>query len=300
MKSSLFLTKALALGCALWGSAASATTVAYYRFEDGPVDTEMAVDQGGEGQVIDSSGNGSHFSGYPGWMPSGNTGPFFRSNVAAATIPQTGAANTLSAQLDGNDDIYDPNPTTSHLNNFSFSSFTVETYVNFTSLTGFQTMVGRDDTADVNEHDESFFYLQKTGSNNFRVSLTLADGSTRIAVTDGATIGADTWYHVAAVGDTSAGTLELFVDGVSVGLTTGFTGLYDPMVASNDNEWSIGRGEFQESGGDKLNGYLDEVRFSDVALSPDQFLSNIPEPSTYALLFGLSALTWVAIRRRKA
>jgi hypothetical protein len=46
---------------------------------------------------------------------------------------------------------------------------------------------------------------------------------------------------------------------------------------------------------------IDEVRFSDTALTQSQLLiSSIPEPSTYALALGSLSLCFVWLRRRRA
>lgn len=44
------------------------------------------------------------------------------------------------------------------------------------------------------------------------------------------------------------------------------------------NSWTLGRGPYGGSSADSIGGYLDEVRISDVALAPSQFLNVIPSP----------------------
>ena len=154
--------------------------------------------------------------------------------------------------------------------------------------------MGRDDNGE-GTGAQSLFYRSKSDTDIFRVER-ITDTNANVQFNSSFTASTDTWYHVAAAGDATAETLELFIDGVSVSSATGYTGLFDP---TGNQTWTLGRGQFNNTPADYLNGDLDEVRFSDSALDPSQFLNAIPEPSTYALLFGLSALTWVAIRRRK-
>ncbi|WP_425607095.1 PEP-CTERM sorting domain-containing protein [Coraliomargarita algicola] len=44
---------------------------------------------------------------------------------------------------------------------------------------------------------------------------------------------------------------------------------------------------------------IDEVRYSDAALSEGELLNVIPEPSSFALLLGITAVSWVSMSRRR-
>ncbi|MES2476014.1 MAG: rhamnogalacturonan lyase B N-terminal domain-containing protein [Verrucomicrobiota bacterium] len=260
-------------------------TVAWYRFEGSPgsqlpsgnpVDAPFVVPSA----VVDSQGNDDNLNAW--WT---GAAPSYRGEVRAATIPQTHESNTASLQFDGGDDVY--SALGGPLQTTTFSNFTVEAYVRFTSLAGWQTIVGRDDNATQDGgqdgHAQALFYLSKSGANNgFRVELSTASGN-MIAVNSSSIASTGVWYHVAAVGDSAAGTLTLFVNGAAVGSTIGFDGLFDPTA---DNAWTIGRGQYNGLTADHLTGYVDEVRISKVALSPDHFIDAPGLPGTPA---GLSA-----------
>ena len=66
-----------------------------------------------------------------------------------------------------------------------------------------------------------------------------------------------------------AGTLNLYVDGNKVGQAQGYTGLMKPKSFS---PWTIGRGQYGRKPMDQMTGGIDEVRFSNAALKPEQFL----------------------------
>jgi hypothetical protein len=243
-----------------------AGTIAYYRFENGS-DFQAAsspiLDQTGAHNLDVESGSDARY----------------RAVVPGSFVPQTGAPNSLSmeftslASLRSND---------SSFNNFGFSKWTVEAYVNFKTLAGFQTFVGKDGTGPDPIAD---FYLQMNGRNNaFSIIFKGADGT--IQGFDGVVQpAANTWYHVAAVYDGSS--ISLYVDGT----LDKSAPVSSPLIVE-DTPWTIGRGYF---GGptDAPMAFVDEVRFSDDALSPSQFLNApaVPEPASLTLFgLGLAAL----------
>jgi hypothetical protein len=152
-----------------------------------------------------------------------------------------------------------------------FKNFTIEAFVKFTTVAGISTIVGRDDgSPEQAAGQNALFYLQRNGS-TFRVQL--VDRSGAVLFATGASVATNRWYHVAAVGDGVAGTLTLYVNGQAVGSATGFTGLLVPAVGS-DTPWTVGRGDFNLADTDPMRGWIDEVRFTDAALSSQSFLNN--------------------------
>ena len=243
-------------------------TVAYYRFEDGAAGT--LVPQAFSNAVVDSAAADDNMNAY-----SAAAAAAYNATVPAATVPQTTLANTRSLLFDGGDDIY--NALGGPVQTRAFSNFTLEAYVRFTTLSGFQTIVGRDDTFGnangLNGIASSLFYLSKSGvDNSFRVELTNASGG-QLSVNSTFIAALNTWYHLAAVGNAGTATLTLYVNGNSVGSVSGFNGLYNPV---NDNSWTIGRGQYAGAVADYMKGNIDEVRFCDFALAPSRFLLSQP------------------------
>ena len=232
-------------------SANSTPVVAYYRFEEGTADTDVPVNY--VNAIVDSAGGDDNLNHYGGT----SSVLYYRAQAPSVKVPKSGATNGMCTEFDGNDDLY--TGILGPLVKGAFGSFTVESYVNFTNLTGVQTFVGR---------DADLFYLEKASDNHFRVQLKNASGAV-ISVEGTASAELGKWYHVAAVGDSSTNTLTLYVNGQSVGSSTGYDGLNDPAA---DSIWFVGRGQTGGSQTGKCKAKIDEVRFTALALAPTNFL----------------------------
>jgi hypothetical protein len=253
--------------------ASSAATIGYYRFDDASATTSDAPITE---PVADVSGNARPI--HPWNRPSLST------DVPLAVLP-SGAANRSSVLIPGDVDLF--SPPDEGLSRLSPENFTIETWVKFDALGGVQTFIGRDD---VNEGAgrQSLFYLSKdadnasapgTTPNGLRLELVTKD-NTLLAINSAHAVQTGVWYHVAAVGDSAAGTLSLYADGRQIGQTSGFTGLFAP---SHNGAWTFGRGQYNGRIADRFNGRLDEVRFSDEALPPERFLHAAPPPAAPAV-----------------
>ena len=261
----------LALAALVTASAASAGTVAYYRFDDASM---AGPDASLSAPVPDASGHGYDLEPIQS--------PTLSPEVPVSTIPATGAANKSSVRIlsERGQDLY--SPADQRLSRVEFTAFTLEAWVRFASLRGVQTVIGRDD---VNEGEgrQSLFYLSKCNdsrvpdgitANGLRVELVTRDNRL-LAIDSAHVVQAGVWCHVAVVGDPASGMLSLYADGVRIGQTGGFTGLFVP---SRHGMWSIGRGQYNGRVADRFDGFVDEVRFSDEALSPERFLNAAPPP----------------------
>ncbi len=258
---------ALAASLLLPVIAAQSATIGYYRFDDASASGPYAeITQ----PVSDASGNARplHPWNHPSLSP----------DVPAASLPASGAANQSSVLIQGDVDLF--TPPDEGLSRLAPENFTVETWVKFDSLGGIQTFVGRDD-ANEGAGRQSLFYLSKdaenasasgTTPNGLRLELVTKDNRL-LAINSLHAVQAGVWYHVAAVGDSAAGTLSLYADGKLIGQTSGFTGLFAP---SRNGMWTLGRGQYNNRVADRFSGRLDEVRFSDEALPPARFLNAAP------------------------
>lgn len=137
----------------------------------------------------------------------------------------------------------------------SSRSFTVASWVRFSSLSGPQTI------AAIDGNEVSPFFLQKDDSGRFRFGFFRSDStSSSFGTLQGVSPTADAWYHVAAVFDQAAGTATLYVDGVSQGTLTGVS-MFRATGAT-----TIGRAKYVGPA-DFVKGALDDTRFYDRTLT---------------------------------
>jgi hypothetical protein len=273
-----------------------ADTVAYWRFEEGPADSP--VSHGGLGNgvfypgVSDVSGKGNHLSAWSETLGA----HIYRNEVVSSVIPLSEAANNFCVQ---NGDVYpgmftssasaDANSLMIDIEAWTPAVFTIEASFKPQSG-GYRTIVGRDGmnvTSAGGNLAALYFQIQDNDS----VAIKFADvsGYWHQAVSQSGIIqydGSGHWYHMAAVCDGQS--LKLYLDNVDLGLgyqlvaQTDMTlsGSPDTRLAADTTVgsnwhgggWSVGRGLFGGNHTDRLLGYIDEVRISQAALEPSQFL----------------------------
>ena len=315
MKSTARLIAALTVASCI---PAMASTVAYWRFEEGPADA--AVTHGGAGNgaffpgALDSSGNGNDLSVFAeGWAGYG-----YRTDVAAPTVSLTGATNQYSVVNTGG---YPAmfTATGSAMQTWTPSTWTVE--VTFQPENGgYRTLVGRDSRGSATTNgDLAALYLQLVPGNGAAIKFCDVSGYWHEAVSVGGVITGyqfpnsidGVWHSLAATSDGS--TLSLYLK-LLEGTTTDYTLIAQADLAASGSpntaltagtgdggdwdagNWTVGRGLYAGGHGDRAYGFIDETRISDTALTPSQFLWAVPEPST--ALLTLPALLGLLRRRR--
>jgi hypothetical protein len=283
----------IALSLVIPQAETQAAEAAYWRHEDGTVGS---IIPDGPDTVLDSSGNGNHMQTF-----SSGQAPFtaatYSSNVSPLAL-RSGLPNTLSLDFgatpagteDGggrNDDNYTAGkPIQTQL----FTAMTVELAFNMNVIGGYQTLFGHDGKPlgdGPGEIDSPVAPLQiKIRGDDFpnaipnQLFVEWIDGDGDIhSLASGETAVAGEWVHLAFTLTDSAAELwvagetgdYLLKDAIS---GEDFAGALGPgeVTIFEPAGFSIGRGMFNNGVTDWSDALIDEVRVSDVALTPDQFL----------------------------
>ena len=265
---------------------ANAATLAWWEFEtdlnngdpnSGDIVSHTTASGVFDAALADSSGNSNALSAWnDSWA-----GMAFSDNVPAGSV----TGSTLSVEdnstysgfsTDGDLDV-GGSPVG------SLTSWTIESWVNFDDLSGGnQGIVGIDGSGS----GAAPLYFQKLSGNQIRIDYEDVSG-TRHAINSSTAVTSGAWYHVAATSDGS--TLKLYIDGVQEGGDLDLTASTNSaLVGFNESEiggdvvgWSVMRGSYNGGHVDRMRGYVDDVRISDTALAPSQFLFDLPSNLWY-------------------
>jgi hypothetical protein len=268
------LLPTLSLSLVIISPRGHAATVGWWRFEEGTPGSAAA----GPNSVLDYSGNGLHAT------PTG--GPVYSTDLS----PWAGAiGSTRSLQFNGwTTGLFVPDRPSLQL-----QSLTIEAFFKTEPM-----LAGTGAVADLLMRGDN-----RPGLDPYGLSLSQPGNGLQFFIGDAAnntaalnyTVPFDQWIFAAATFDAGTGDMRLYVNGQLVRSTTTsvrpFGGL-DPSYSPGLGIGSDQTGQY----GQHLNGWLDEVRLSDTALDPSQFL--VPEPSALAL-FGCGAIALACFRRCK-
>jgi len=253
----IFILMTVALLCSL---PVSAATVAYWNFEDG-VAGQLFCDAGEEGSLTPVGTTGSYdaANGYLMLGYDNYYGPSFSDDTPF------GWGLSMHC-LDNHQDGYVQDQ---DLITWAPTQWTIEVSFKFDTFTGWNSLIGRQGA--FFGQVESDFYFQRIGvaPNNLRLDFRTANGVKNVL--DGDFIPqTGQWYRAAVVSD--GVTVTMYVDQLdgegyqNVGsLELSGTGTEVALPASG-YDWTFGRAWYDGNNADYINGYLDNIKFSDVAL----------------------------------
>jgi hypothetical protein len=240
----------------------SAATVAHWTFNDPALGAANgAAMPDSDGQTVwrvaatDKSGNGNDLTtwDYPGsgfnWTTDSYFGDFGMTAVSSWPAAMTWSAKSLPAGI--NAETITP------------IAWTVEAVFKSSNLSSNRAILGRDG----NIGGAAAMYFATRGT---QLAIEYRDGAGlahNLQVAVG--LQTNTWYH--AVGVCDGTTLKLYLDGVLRG-TLNVSGSSNPALALGMGTWSVARGIWNNSHGDRFFGVHDEVAISNVALDPSEFV----------------------------
>lgn len=267
----LLLGALLPIGLALHCPAPTqAKTLAHWRFEGGRVGRAL---EGGSA-VRDRSGGGNMLH-----STNENTQPFLSKDVPLSLLPRNGASNSRSVEFRGNDELFSQG---APIDAFNFgpggsNAWTVEFSVRLESFSGTARLLGRDGTVfPVTQVSPlQFSAVNPDGDDSYDLRLAIVDGAgvpEQIATTT--PLQARRWYNVAATA--TGDQVQLFIDSLD---GRGYQQVGSKSIEGALNavpgRFTLGRG-WNSAPAEAMSGRLDEVRISDTALSPSQFLFSTP------------------------
>lgn len=243
---------------------------AYWRFEEGP--DGSAVVPGNNDYVKDSI-NSNHLRAFD----SGTT-PDYTSSVAPTPL-KSGSANGLALNFSVHDDLYTD---LKQIDNGmigppvapNVSGFTIETAFKPSLLDGtYQGLVGRE--GQPNGPNETL-ELKVRGDTGVLQIEQFDKAGNQVQVSSLNPVNVGQWYYAAVVNN--GATLSMYLDSndgngyVLQGSTPVNGAMYQGTNDDWDKTWSVGRGFYNNAPADWFNGIIDEIRLSNSALQPWEFL----------------------------
>jgi hypothetical protein len=267
-------------------------TVAYWRFEDHPIGKALPHTSQSKKPVratTDSTFNGNDLFTYYRTAQ-----PRISGDVPAAVVPQTGTENrgcldnTFQPGRKGQHDLYTMSQFSHaaplNVERITPAQWTIEVSVKAKQISNTpQTFVGRDEINPYASYRSNGpltrLAFQINAKNRFELHFYDIDERRHEVIAQELPVKAAHWYNLAALSDGRA--LRLYVDagdrrGYQLRAETALpnTGNTALGCGRNDPEWSIGRGRDDKTGrpGEFFQGWIDEVRISDVARKPAELL----------------------------
>jgi len=263
---------------------AAVSPVAYWRFEEGTNGIHQANN---DGYYKDSSGNGNDLS-----TEVTETRSTANTDVPFSVVPQTGKSDTMARQFSGPPEIPDCNVGTfgaetsaKYVESVDLSSFTVECMVKPSALTWMCPL-----SKDGEPGWRKWGWVDQTFAIKFRgdgpINFQFWDkNSNMVYIATSWNYEIDKWYQIAAVYNEYTGIASLYIkkegdaDYILEGSTTTCWTPGNPAISggmiNQPYPWTVGRGMHWGIPKDAFQGIVDEVRISDTALYPSQFLGNI-------------------------
>ena len=251
----------------------SANTIAYWRFENGVNSQKHLGDR--DNWYVDLSGNNNDMSSW--WE---GARPTYTDDIPFSEVPVSGVTNLLGLNFVPNQDLgtFGTNEFGSNIvfmiNNYVFNEFTVECMVKFDSY-WWQIAVGKDgmpgSSGDPAFHIKSRF----DSSGDHKIHFGFYDTSTTfIHCLSSFNYNTGEWYKIAAVCDGTQAYLYIKEE-IDAEYELESSAPTSGGLLNTYSTWTIGRGMWNNVPENFVNGEIDEVRISDTALNPTQFLAYV-------------------------
>lgn len=264
------------------------SAVAYWNFEEGLADTQVPYSPASpglqDGAIKDVSANGHPLSAWSsGWA-------WYRNTVPAPVTPATETPNTLCVRNSNNFPSLSSIGT--GLTDWTPQRWTIEAAIRPDAVSSYQTIVGRDSRgAHAADPRLAALYFSVRPGGVLAIQFTDAAGDNWNLTSAANAISAQAWQAVAATSDGKL--LRLYRRNLS-NAEPAYTLLASLDISSSSNpaihpgtgdgtDWdrgviTVGRGLWDGAHADRFLGMLDDIRLSESALGPGEFLYR-PSPT---------------------
>ncbi len=247
----------------------SADTIAYWRFENGTSGGKHLGDQ--DDWYLDSTGNSNNLSS---WAEASR--PTYTDKVPFGEVPVSGITNLLALDFVPWQDLGTFGTNMGHMiNAYPFSSsFTVECMVKI-NIFNWQVAVGKDGRPGLTGDPDFHIKFRNDSSADHKIHFGFYDTNTTfIHCMSSFDYNTGEWYKIAAVCDGTQAYLYVKEE-ADADYELESSSASSGGLLVTDASWTVGRGMWMANPADFVNGIIDEVRISDTALNPTQFLGYV-------------------------
>ncbi|RLD09654.1 MAG: hypothetical protein DRI44_07960 [Chlamydiae bacterium] len=245
----------------------NAKTIGYWRFEEGENGIQHAGDK--DDWYKDSSGFTNDMSSW--WEPSR---PTPTNSLPFSVVPQTGVTNLLAMDFIPSDDLGPFGAEQPYMiDSYPFTNgFTVECMVKVRQI-NWQVAVGKDGKPS-GSGDPTFHIKFRNDAAEHKIHLGFFDTDLNwVSCMSTFNYNIGEWYYIAAVCDGTQAYLYVKQEADDdYELESTVTVPSGKGMLVNNETWTIGRGMWNSSVSDWVDGIIDEVRISDIALATNKFL----------------------------
>ena len=250
----------------------AASTIAYWRFEEGDDGSLVAHDRNERTAIAarDSSAHRNHLYAYSAGNAPRHSRVVPNSRVASLQLDNRGSLDDSVEASGATRDLYsDPGRSQTHMdaiNSYPFCEWTLEASFRLADLNREQTIVGEDGKPTSAPEAPLQLYISRDN----RVTITAIDRRAQVrSITAPSELVVGTWYHVAVVADGKTMRLWALLDGkYQLQGECDFIG----GLILHDGTWTIGRGFHDGALARDARAWIDEVRVCTRALPREWLL----------------------------